>query len=127
APDREIKSVDLHGNTRDAGIDVGADERAVTGQAFGFAIQDHVAVWHFAATLGRIHKQGRNAAVGVNAVVALGGTGAEGDRIELVFATVQVLGQLFELECTFMGGQVAQRLLAYGPSVVDHAGNIDAV
>src|SRR5699024_6072591 len=123
----EVECVDLHGNTRDAGIDVGTNERAVTGETFGVAIENYVVVWQSASTFGRVHKKSEDTAVGDDVVIALGGKCKEGYDEELVFESGMKFSRSLNFRGTVVDGQFTQGLLSHVASVVNHASNIQAL
>ncbi|MCY1220223.1 hypothetical protein D9M72_322290 [compost metagenome] len=127
APHREVEGVDLHGDARDAGVDVLAGEGTVAGQHLHGPIHHHLGVGQLAAALGAEGEEHADSAVDVHHGIDLGGAGLGGQLIEVLAAGVEVLRQFLELEGALVESQRAEFLLAGGASVIHDVGKVQSL
>ena len=125
APDREVERVDLHRDAGPRGVDVLAEEGALPAELLRPAVEDDGVVGQLAGALAGVGEDRADAAVDVDRRVALGGAGAGGERVELVLALGEVLGQRLEQAGALVEGQRPERRTADRARVVGHRAEVE--
>ena len=93
APDREVEGIDVHRQAAARHQDVGAGEGAGLAQRHRRAFVHHVARRQLGAAHAGVGEQRAGAAFDVDPAVGARGAGVRRDRVELLLALGQVLGQ----------------------------------